>query len=444
MIDAETTSQPGSAASSAALHTGTLSTTKLRVLIVTPSLPYPPIWGFGIRVLQIVQQLARRGHDVSLLTYAGPDEADKVAAMRQACDVAANGGTGVTVYAVPPPTLQGGKRTAQLASLVSRRSFQSRSLHSSTMQVKINELLAQQPWDIIQVESSQMSGFDFGRHSLVLLDEHNIEYELLYRMYRTEKAPVRRLFSGVEYAKFRREEQRSWQRADGCILTSEREEKILRRFQPGKPTTVAPNGVDVAYFQASPTPPTPGHIVMTGLMRYRPNIDAAIYFVQDILPHIHRVRPDATFTIVGAGPPDEVIRLAGSRVVVTGTVPDVRPYVNDAALLVVPLRMGSGTRLKVLEGLAAAKPLVSTSLGCEGIHVRHDEHLLIADSPDAFADAVLRLLDDAALATRLGRYGRALVEREYSWQRVIGDLEQFYFNVLQVAADGRGARPQEH
>ena len=140
---------------------------------------------------------------------------------------------------------------------------------------------------------------------------------------------------------------------------------------------------------------------MTGLMKYRPNVDGATFFVREILPRIVQVRPGATFYVVGGEPAPEVLRLAGPNVVVTGGVDDVRPYVHKAAVFVVPLRVGSGTRLKVLEGLSMGKPMVSTALGCEGIDVVAGEHLLVADQAAPFADAVLALMDDPARSRQL-------------------------------------------
>jgi len=165
-------------------------------------------------------------------------------------------------------------------------------------------------------------------------------------------------------------------------------------------------------------------------MRYRPNIDAALFMVNEVLPLIRKKKPDVVFSIVGAGPSDEVLQLAGPNVVVTGEVPDVRPYALAAGLLVVPLRMGSGTRLKVLEGLSLAKPMVTTSLGCEGIEVENNKHLLIADDAESFAQAVITVLDDSNLAASLGTAGRALVEAKYSWVTIVDVIEKFYERLL--------------
>ena len=175
-------------------------------------------------------------------------------------------------------------------------------------------------------------------------------------------------------------------------------------------------------------------IVLTGLMKYRPNVDGAIHFVRDILPRIQQARPKAKFYIVGGEAPAEVTRLASSSVVVTGGVDDVRPYVHAAAVFAVPLRMGSGTRLKVLEGLSMGKPMVSTSIGCEGIEVTDRQHLLIADGADRFADAVLELMSDRALSRTLADQGRALMLARYRWEHVVETLEQFYARLLRDTA----------
>jgi glycosyltransferase involved in cell wall biosynthesis len=398
----------------------------LRILIVAPGLPYPPIWGFGIRVNQFLRLLAHK-HQVSLLTYEEPGEAEKVTAIEK---------LGVTVHTVPRPKLtERSKRTTQLSSTFSTQSYQRRNLYSRAMQATFNEIAAGEPFDVIQIESSQLAGLDFGSSSVLVLDEHNIEYELLYRMYQTERSTLRRFYNWLEFTKFKREEINSWRRASGCVMTSAREQQIVKALAPDTPTIVGANAVDVNYFQPSPAPCKPHALVMTGLMHYRPNIDGAVYFVNEIFPLILASRPDMVFYIVGAGATDELKRLAGPTVVVTDTVPDVRPYVHDAAVFVVPLRMGGGTRLKVLEGLSMAKAVVSTSVGCEGIDVVHGEHLLVADDPQAFADAVLNLGTDAELATRLGRQGRTLVEQRYKWESVVNRLEGFYRRLL---TDTRG------
>ena len=405
--------------------------TPLRILIFTPSLPYPPIWGFGIRVYQFIRLLAHT-HHVSLLTYEEPGEADKVSAVQR---------LGATVCTVPRASeTERSKRLAQLSSVFSRVSYQRRSIHSIAMQAKLDQLALHEPYDIIQIESSQMAGFTFDPRSVRVVDEHNIEYELLYRMYQTERSTARRFYNWLEFTKFKREEIGTWRNLSGCVMTSAREQDIVRGLAPGKPTIVGANAVDVDYFSPADDPVDHNAIVMTGLMLYRPNIDGAVYFLQEIFPRILASRPGMVFYIVGAGATDELKRFASANVVVTDTVPDIRPYARKASVFLVPLRMGGGTRLKVLEGLALEKAVVSTSIGCEGIDVTHGEHLLIADKPLDFADAVLKLSSDREMAARLGRAGRALTERRYKWEAVVGQLEAFYGRLLAEAGDAHRTR----
>jgi sugar transferase (PEP-CTERM/EpsH1 system associated) len=393
----------------------------LRVLILTPSLPYPPIWGFGIRVFEFVRLLARR-HEVSLVTYAEPGEEEKIKAVAAVCS---------SVHTVPRnPETERSKRLAQLSSVFSSDSYQRRSLSSSAMQQKLDELMKRERFDVVQIESSQLAGFTFDPRAVTVLDEHNIEYELLYRMYSTEGSPLRRMYNWLEYQKFKREEVTSWQSVSGVVSTSAREEVIMRQAAPKTPVMVAPNAVNVEYFCPSDEPIDSDALVMTGLMHYRPNIDGAVYFVREILPHILASRPKAVFYIVGAGATNELKRLASDNVVVTDTVADVRPYVYKSAVFVVPLRMGGGTRLKVLEGMSMAKAVVSTSVGCEGIDVTHDEQLLIVDEARGFADAVLQLQADRARRLEMGRAGRQLVERQYRWDSVVDRLEGFHARLV--------------
>lgn len=393
----------------------------LRILVVTPSIPWPPNWGFGIRVYQLVAHLSQR-HQVSVVCAAQPGEEDKAAELARVCH---------SVHTVPSPlTSEGAKRRAQLRSMVALDSFQSRSARTPEMIAMVDGLLAAEPFDIVQFESTQMSALTIRTGTKWILDEHNVEYELLHRMYQTERSPLRKFYNFCEYVKVRREEVRSWARADGCVVTSERERVMVAEREPRQRLHVSPNGVDTDYFAPSSEPVDPNSMVYSGLMSYRPNIDAVVFFVRDVLPLVLEKNPQAHFTIVGLDPSPEVKQLAGPSVTVTGGVPDVRPYTARAAAFVVPLRMGSGTRLKILEGLSMSKAIVSTAIGCEGISVVDGEHLLVADSATELADAILRVMHDAELAAALGRAGRELVEREYGWGLIARGLEEFYARVL--------------
>lgn len=393
----------------------------MRILFVTPELPFPPTWGYSIRISKFLSLLARR-HSMSLLTYAANGDDDKIRALEA---------MGLEVHAVRGgDNRSAGKRVAQFASLLSSRSYQGRYLYSDAMQSRLNELCAGRPFDIIHVETSQMVTFEFDQRSPLVIDEHDIVFELLGRIAETERSFFRRVYNLSERRKYEREEIARWKRASACVVTSARELPVVHNAGITAPVLTAPNGVDVEYFAPSDATPDPDTLVMTGLMRTRPNIDAAVYFVKDIFPKILAARSKATVYIVGGDPPDEVTRLASDKIVVTGSVPDVRPFVHKAAVVVVPLRMGGGTRLKVLEGLSMKKAMVSTSIGCEGIDVKHEEHLLVADQPESFAQAVLRLMDAPAEGIKLAEAGYGLVGRQYRWEMVVEQIEALYSELV--------------
>jgi glycosyltransferase involved in cell wall biosynthesis len=379
-----------------------------------------PWFGMGTRNFELARELAIR-HEVSVLAFAAAEEASEIAALRAFC---------ADVHVVPGKA--GGRaarRLDQLRSLLSPMPFHVQELHSSEMQKAIGAVLDGGNFDIVQLEGSQLCSFDFPNDVAIVLDEHNIEYEVLHRMATGERTRLRRLFSFLEYHKFRRLEQHWWRKVDGVAVTSDRELPVVQRHAPATATAVVPNAVDATHFAPADRDPEPGSIVFMGTLAYRPNVDAVQFFVDEVLPKVLRRHPDVVLTVVGHGEEDDLRRFRRPGVVVTGRVPDVRPYLAGAAVTVVPIRIGGGTRLKVVEALAMAKAVVSTALGCEGLAVRDGEHLLLADESDHFAAAVTRLLDDPSEARRLGMAGRALVAEHYSWAKASQRLEDLYESI---------------
>ncbi len=378
-----------------------------------------------MRNYQLLRQLGRN-HDVTLLTYGASDQADAKRVLEESC-------ARVVIVAGPPLRKIPAKRRRQLTSLLSLTSYRATWLHSRELQTALNEV-SDEGFDVIQVESSMMSRFRIDRgHAIVVLDEHNIEYEALWRSFRTERSPLRKAFYLAEYLKCRPEEIGAWSAADGCAVTSAREERIVRATIPDKPTKVVPNAVDTTFFRSSGLSPDPDEVVFTGLMSYRPNVDAVTYFVRSVFPHVRRVRPNVRLTVVGADPPPEVIRLSSPYITITGAVEDVRPFFERASVAVVPIRMGSGTRLKIGEALAMSKPIVSTTLGAEGIDLQDGQHILLADDAVSFAAQVVRALEDPRLAASLASEGRAFAEEHLSWAESVARLEQFHAELVSKA-----------
>ncbi|MGA8015994.1 MAG: glycosyltransferase [Candidatus Dormiibacterota bacterium] len=381
-----------------------------------PEAPAPPTWGFGVRVFHLATQLARR-HRVTLLAYASSAQLSDWSELARSLH---------RVRPVQPPPSFRSRRRRQLISLCGRSSFHLSALRSQAMQRAIQEELAGGGFDMVQVESSAMMCFDFGT-TAVVLDEHNIEYDLLRQVARVESSPVRRLYGAVEANKVRHDEREAWGRSDGCVTTSLGDEAVVRRTCTGLPTTVVPNAVDTDRLRPARAAADPERMVFVGKMNYRPNADAVAWFARRVLPRVRRVRPGAVLEVVGDEVPASLRGLAGVRY--TGWVPDIRPFLERAGVVVAPLRAGGGTRLKILEALSMARPVVSTTVGAAGIDVVSGMHLILADEPDAMADQILRLMADPALGARLGAEGRSLMVDHYGWTAAANRLEAFHAEV---------------
>jgi len=265
-----------------------------------------------------------------------------------------------------------------------------------------------------------------------LLDEHNIEYDVVKQTATTADGAFRRAYSAINWPKVQSEEKRAWAGLDGCTLTSSRDEGLLLAHAPATRTAVVPNGVDLEFFKpsAAPQPESPTTLLFFGAIDYYPNTDGLLFFTREIFPLLEARVPRVRLSIVGRRPPESIVSLRSARVEVTGAVDDVRPHIERAAVVIVPLRLGGGTRLKILEAMAMGKAIVSTSVGAAGLDVVPERDLLIADTPEAFAHQVSRLLDDPALARRLGRAARQLVAARYGWTASVDRLSSFYGEVM--------------
>ena len=390
------------------------------ILIVAPEWPYPPSWGFATRVYNLARQLSQR-HRVSLLTYGSAEQA------------ASDGQVAPTfesVHFVPPPSARRSKRRAQAASLFSARSFHAGGLLSAGMEDALEKLLSRGEFDLVQLESSQMASYARVSNVPTALDEHNIEYVLLRRMAAVELSPARKAYAYLEAAKVRREELRAWVRCDGSIFTSDLDLSVMRSEVPAKPACVVPNGVDIEYFSPVREEPEASTVVFTGSINYRPNADAVAFFISDVMPRLLRLRPSTKFLVVGQGAPDWLLRMSSPHVKFTGAVRDVRPYLGRAAVVVAPLRVAGGTRLKILEALSMQKPVVTTTIGGEGLNVIDGEHVSVADDPQRIAEEVARLMADSKSAAELAHNGRRLIESDYSWSVIVHRLEDFHAQLI--------------
>ncbi|MBC8136345.1 MAG: glycosyltransferase [Fibrella sp.] len=291
--------------------------------------------------------------------------------------------------------------------------------------------------DVIHVDHLQMAwyiGNGFSK-SKIILDQHNVEHRIIQRIAGTpDTNPLLRWYAGIEWRKLRDFEIAAMRRADRILAVSDADRETFLSLAPelsGKVETV-PIGVDTDYFAAAVRDPNADTILSIGTMSWLPNVDAIRWFVSAILPRVREKKPGVRVSIVGANPAPEIVALGkrDANVAVTGTVPDVRPYAKECGVFIVPLRSGSGVRVKILNAFAMGLPVVSTTVGAEGIAVTHGENILIADTPEAFAEAIDRILNDREFAHRLGANSRALVEEKYTWNAVGERLLAVYDRVL--------------
>jgi len=396
----------------------------MRILFVTPYLPSPPRFGAQRRLEGLMRGLARR-HEVSLLSFSKPGaDEDALAATREYTH---------SITTVPYDVLDvelGQKRLLQLRSLASRHSFETLLMRRPEFQRELSALLASAAYDVVQVEFSQMGSYQLTRREprspIFVLDEHNIEYDLTRRTAQAPGSVARKLYSAANWRKLRSEERRAWQSFDGVVLTSDRDAELLREDVPLTKTVVVPNGVDIEAFRPSGMPRDPATLLFLGAINYYPNTDGILDFLDNTWPLIRAARPDTRLQIVGMDPPESVLSHRSENVEVTGFVEDPLPYLARASVVVVPLRIGGGTRFKVVEAMSMGKAIVSTSLGAEGIDVAHETHALLCDDAQSFAAAVLRVLGDPALNDRLGHAARQLAEERYGWRAAVAKLEGFY------------------
>lgn len=391
----------------------------MRILFITDRIPYPPHDGGNLRTFNIVKQLARRHHVTLVALIHSPSEVDNASAVES---------LGVRVV----PLLRPMRPTRTLwqkarLHLSSTPHFLMRRPLPEDLAERLALLRGEQDFDVVHLDYALTAPCAaFVSDLPIVLTQHNVQSRIPYT-YIMAHPPLRRLTLWrvwLDFLKWRWAEV-AWSRmADVVVAVSRPEAQYYRQRLPDIPVEVVPNGVDVEYFSPVNRRPESATLLFTGGMNWLPNIDAACYFCREIYPYIKAQRPDVRLLIVGRDPAPEVQALASDpNVTVTGRVPDVRPYFERASVFVVPLRAGGGTRLKILEAFAARVPVVSTSLGCEGLDVSDGRHLLIADTPQAFAQQTLRLLADADMRVQLTEAGYELARTVYDYPVVVKSLE---------------------
>ncbi len=417
-----------------------------------------------MRIYQLIRGLSER-HDVTCLSFATSVVAETaLAPLQRICRV-------VTVRGPAPRGLARRAWTTLSSPLPDMALRNATPAYADSLRA----LIATERFDVVQAESIEMAGYlppvksyelrvqSSGsqnmprragqnsklktQNSKLILDQFNAEYVLQkraalnsWRAVVDRQSPIQNAagatYSLAQWLKLARYEAQLMRSCDAVVAVAHEDRDVLRELAPHTPIGVVPNGVDTSYFdraamaldRAGPLSFGGPTLVFSGTLDFRPNVDAVAWFAREALPRVRARCPAARLLVVGKRPAPALRQLAAEgALTLTGEVPDARPYIAGASVYVVPMRIGGGVRLKLLEALALAAPVVSTGMGAEGVTgLRAGEHCLLADDPASFATAVLRLLDDQALAKRLGIAGRALVQEHYDWQVIVPRLEALY------------------
>jgi glycosyltransferase involved in cell wall biosynthesis len=389
--------------------------TRLRILWLCHFVPFPPKGGNRQRTYNLIAQVGRR-HDVDLILLrpkpATEQDADEVVreAFLRHC-------RRVTLIDLSAAT-----RPAALAWLALRSTLTAQSVtvtlfRSATARRLLRAALPEV--DVVHLDSISLADYiDDTAPKPTMMTHHGAESFMIRRRIHREPSLLRKAFFAIEWLTLRRAERRALPRVALNIACSELDCRLMGADTPAR-YAVVDNGVDIGYFQ--PLPVLGGRsLLFAGRLDQYSNRDAILHFVDATWPLVIARYPDARLTIVGSNPPDRLRQLAAAdaRVTVTGFVDDVRSYFAEATAAICPIRDGGGTRIKVLDALAQGKPLVSTSIGAEGLELVPERDLLIGDTPEAFARQIGRVFDDDALRASLARQARAIVEQRYSWDRL--------------------------
>ena len=390
---------------------------------------WPLNMGGRLRSFHTIAELARR-HRVTVLTTHGPeDDAEGLAAQLPGC---------ARVVSVPHAIPKAG--TPRFAAALARSWLSPYpadlwKCRIPALQAHVREALAAGVDVCVADFLVAVPNVPIGGRVPTILFEHNVEYMIWKRLHEVEPSALRRALLAIEWRKMRRYEALACRRASLTVAVSEADRALLAASAPHADIRAIPTGVDTTYFHPNGTAEKPATLVFTGAMDWYPNEDAILHFMDTMLPEVRRRAPGVTLAVVGRNPSAR-LKDAGKAagVEVTGTVADVRPHVAEAAVYIVPLRIGGGTRLKIFEALAMGKAVVATTVGAEGLPLVPGEHYVQADGPAAFAQAVVGLLQDPDRRRALGIAGRRLVEARYSWEQVGRQFESLCEEIVSTHA----------
>ncbi len=399
----------------------------MRILWILGELPIPADSGGRLRTLGLLRELAPRHQVTAAVLDPGKECAEgaseravaRLSRLRELCCEAA-----ILPWRGRPG--KAGLVAGAAANLFSSLPY-SVAKYCGMETEEALARLAEGPFDLIQCENIGFFRYlRASRGAPRVLNTQNVEAAIWRQRARLSRNPAWRAYLSLQARRMARYEGWLLRQYDSVLAVSEWDAAVFRADYAVGRTAVVPNGVDTEYFTPGGETPEPGLVVFSGAMDYAPNDDAMKFFLREVWPQVVRQSPAARFVIVGKGPSPSLRTLAARsrNVEVTGWVEDIRPYLARAGVIVAPLRIGGGSRLKILEAMSTAKPIVTTAIGAEGLEARPGQHLLLAAQPGAFAERVLLLLKQPGVGKSLGQAARKLVEENYGWPVCARRLEE--------------------
>lgn len=407
----------------------------MKILFLSQIVPYPPHGGVLQRGYNLIREISK-DNEIHLLAFVHPDTLASDKLINDARNHLLQYCKSVDFFTLWPKKSVLHKYIAFATGFFYQAPFSTLAHKSIQYRRRMQDILDQNDIDVVHFDTIGLAPYlDYTGDTPTLITHHNIESTLMYRRSKVEKTWLGRYYVALQSRRLRDYEISESPRFNINVMVSGTDEDELKSMTHDIETVVVPNGVDVEYFSVRNDHQS-NTIIYTGGMNMFANKDAVMHLIEDIWPRIKSKVPDAVFKIIGQDPPPELLEIADrdNDIQVLGYVDDIRPYVAEAAVYVVPLRVGGGTRLKVLDALSQGKAIVSTSVGCEGITVTHGDNIFIEDNDDAFADRVVELFNDEALRKRLGGNARLLAEQKYAWESIGKTLDNAYKAALSSAA----------
>ena len=391
----------------------------MKILFLTAFLPYPPQGGNRIRTFNLLKHLGEK-HEIWLLSFIeSPAELQYVKALKPYCR---------EINTVQINTKHGCLH--RLSNLFENRPyFMARRFASDEMKHKLASLLNRQPFDLVHTSTLAMAQYTFDIQGVVkILDGVDSVSRNNLQQWKMPTGLQNRVLSFIDWLKTVNYEPSMYNRFDRCLLVSAVDRAFLHKKNPRLPIDIATTGVDHNYYQPYTGEESTHRLVFSGVMNYIPNDDAMIFFCSSILPIIEQEYPAVSLYIVGKNVSRRLATIARKKpnIILTGFVEDNRQIIGKSTVFVCPLRIGTGIKNKVLEAMAMGKAIVSTSIGAEGIPIVNGHDMFIADKPDEFAEAVIRLLEDANTRREFGVRARQIVIREYDLEKITLTIDAIY------------------